>query len=97
MRQQLLAATVSGIALTLGQGTAAAQVAIEGPGVDLYVGPTYYDDDYYYAPRRRYYRDYRDYDDADRVRARERRNDRIVCGRYSYWDGNACQLGRRPY
>jgi hypothetical protein len=28
--------------------------------------------------------------------SRERRTDRIVCGRYSYFDGNACQPGRRP-
>jgi hypothetical protein len=44
---------------------------------------------------RRYYYGY--YDGAYGTRARERRRDRIVCGRYSYWDGNACQPGRRPY
>jgi hypothetical protein len=92
MRQLLLAAAVGATALMSGYGTAVAQVAIEVPGAGVYVGPTYYDDDY--APR--YYRDHRYYDDAYETRARERRNDRNLCGRYAYWDGNACQPGRRP-
>ena len=92
MRQLFLAAAVGATALMSGYGTAVAQVAIEVPGAGVYVGPTYYDDDY--APR--YYRDYRYYDDAYETRARERRNDRNLCGRYAYWDGNACQPGRRP-
>ena len=96
MRQLLLAVAVGGTALMSGYGTAAAQVAIEVPGAGLYVGPTYYDD-YGHGPRPYgHYRDYRYYDDAYRTGARERRNDRIVCGRYAYWDGHACQLGRRP-
>jgi hypothetical protein len=71
---------------------AVAQVAVEVPGAGVYVGPTHYDDGY----ASRYHRDYRYYDDAYETRARERRNDRNLCGRYAYWDGNACQPGRRP-
>jgi len=90
----LLAAAMGGTALMSGYCTAAAQVAIEVPGAGLYVGPTYYDDYYSYGPR--YYRGYRYYDDSYHVRSRQRRSDRNQCGRYAYWDGNACQLGRRP-
>jgi hypothetical protein len=92
MHQRFLAAAVGVIALMSGYGAAVAQVAVEVPGAGVYVGPTYSYDDY--APR--YYRDYRYYDDSYRTRARERRNDRNLCGRYSYWDGNSCQPGRRP-
>jgi hypothetical protein len=95
MRRQLLATAVGGIALMSGYGAATGQVAFEVPGVGLYIGPTFHDDyDYRYDRSHYGYRDYR-YDYP--ARARERRNDRIVCGRYSYWDGNACQPGRRPY
>lgn len=95
MRKLLLSAGVGGMALMWGYGTAVAQVAIEVPGAAVYVGPTHYGDDYSsYAPR--YYRDYRYYDDAYYTRARERRMDRKLCGRYAYFDGNACQPGRRP-
>jgi hypothetical protein len=66
MRQLLLAAAVGGTALL--SGTAVAQVAMEVPGAGVYIGPSHYDDDDYYAPR--YYRDYRYYDDAYRTRAR---------------------------
>ena len=97
MRRLILAAAVGGTALMSGYGTAVAQVAIEVPGAGVYVGPTHDDDDYY-APR--YYRSHRYYryydDDAYRTRARERRSDRNLCGRYAYFDGNACQPGRRP-
>jgi len=92
MHQRFLAAAVGAIALMSGYGAAVAQVAVEVPGAGLHVGPTYSYDDY--APH--YYRDYRYYDDSYRTRARERRNDRNLCGRYSYWDGNSCQPGRRP-
>jgi len=97
MRQLMLAAALGATALMSGYGTAVAQVAIEVPGAGVYLGPTYYDDDddYYFAPSYRY-REYRYYYDGPRTRARERRNDRTLCGRYSYWDGNACQPGRRP-
>jgi hypothetical protein len=101
MRPLILAAAVGGTALMAGYGTAAAQVTIEVPGAGVYIGPGYDDDyDYYEYDRRRvygYYRGYRYDDDTHRTRARERRNDRIICGRYSYWDGSACQPGRRPY
>jgi hypothetical protein len=93
MRQLMLAIAVGATALTSGYGAAVAQVAIEVPGAGVYVGPTHYDDDYY---ARRYYRDYRYNDNAYETRARERRNDRNLCGRYAYWDGNSCQPGRRP-
>jgi hypothetical protein len=97
MRQLLLTAAVGGTALMLGHGIAVAQVAIEVPGAGVYVGPNYYDDDddYYYSDRPRYYRGYRYYDDSYRWR-RNLRSDRNLCGRYAYWDGNACQPGRRP-
>jgi hypothetical protein len=97
MRQLLLSGAVVGAALVSGYCTAAAQVAIEVPGGGLYVGPTYYDG-YYdgYGADYGYYRRYRYYDDGYRAKRRERRNDRIICGRYAYWDGNACQSGRRP-
>jgi hypothetical protein len=94
MRQFLLAAAIGATALMSGYGTAIAQVAIEVPGAGVYVGPTYHEDDDYYT--RRYHRGYRDYDDAYRTRAHERRVDRNLCGRYAYFDGNACQPGRRP-
>lgn len=93
MRRLMLAAAVGGTALMSGYGTAVAQVAIEVPGFGVYLGPTYDDDDYY-APR--YYRGYRYYDDGYRTRAHERRVDRGLCGRHAYFDGNACQPGRRP-
>jgi hypothetical protein len=93
MRQLMLAIAVGATALTSGYGASVAQVAIEVPGASVYVGQTHYDDDYY---TRRYYRDYRYYDNAYETRARERRNDRNLCGRYAYWDGNSCQPGRRP-
>ena len=98
MRQLMLAAAVSGAALIAGYGTASAQVAIEIPGAGVYVGPGY-DDGYYseYGSRRAYgYRSYRYDDDGYHGRAGERRSDFQRCGRYSYWDGNACQPGRRP-
>ena len=96
MRRQLLATAVGGFALMSGYGAATGQVAFEVPGVGLYIGPTYHDDYYDYRYDRSHY-GYRDYRYDYPARARERRNDRIVCGRYSYWDGNACQPGRRPY
>src|SRR5262249_35325890 len=58
-------------------------------------GSTRYDDDYYtrrYDRSDRYYRFY----DYPHRRAQQRRVDRNLCGRYAYWDGNACQPGRRP-
>jgi len=91
MRQLLLAAAMAATVLMTGYGTAVAQVAIEVPGAGVYVGPTY--DGYYYGPR--YYRGYRYYDDNPYRARRERRNDFRNCGRYAYWDGNACQPGRR--
>jgi hypothetical protein len=102
MRRLMLAAALSGSALMAGYGTAAAQVAVEIPGAGLYIGPTYhYDDDYYYDDgptvyRYRHYRHYRYYDDSYRTRSHQRRVDRSTCPRHHYWDGNACQLGRRP-
>ena len=95
MRQLLLTAIVGGTALMSGYGAAVAQVAIEVPGAGVYVGPNYYDDDDYYSDRPSYYRGYRYYDDGYRWR-RELRSDRNLCGDYAYWDGNACQPGRRP-
>ena len=91
MRQLLLAAAMGGAALMWGYGTAVAQVAVEVPGAGVYVGPTYYDG---YGPR--YYRDYRYYDDYSYRSSHERRSDFEKCGRYSYWDGDACKPGRRP-
>lgn len=97
MRRQLIAATVGGAALISAYGTAGAQVAIEVPGAGVYVGPTYHDDDdYYYSNRPRSYRGYGYYYDNAYGRRRNLRSDRNLCGRYSYWDGNACQPGRRP-
>ena len=95
MRQLLLAAAVGGTAFMSGYGTAAAQVAIGVPGVGFYFGPTYHDDDYDYSHGPRYYRGYRYYDDTYRG-GRQLRSDRNLCGRYAYFDGNACQPGRRP-
>jgi hypothetical protein len=96
MCRLLLAAAMGGIALMSAYGTAGAQDIIEGPRGGVYIGPTYHDDYYDYGYSRRYY-GYRDFRYDYPARARERRNDRIICGRYSYWDGNACQPGRRPY
>jgi hypothetical protein len=91
MRHLILAAAVSGTALVAGYGAATAQVVIDTPAGGVYVGPSY--DRYEYGPRPYgYYRDYRYYGDN----YHERRADRDRCGRYSYWDGNACQPGRRP-
>jgi hypothetical protein len=101
MRRLILAAAMSGATLVGGYGIASAQVAIEIPGAGVYFGPNYHDDDdddfYDYRDRRvyRYYGSDR-YDDYRATKRRERRNDFAMCGRYSYWDGNACQLGRRP-
>jgi hypothetical protein len=97
MRKLLLTAAVGGTALMSGYGAAVAQVAIEVPGGGLYIGPNYHDDDYYYHGPRHYrsYRYYRYYDDGYRWR-RQLRSDYNTCGRYAYWDGNACQPGRRP-
>lgn len=94
MRQVLLAAAVGGTAVVAGYGVAIAQVAIEVPGAGVYIGPTYHDDDDYDS--RRYYRGDRHYGYGYRSRAHERRVDRNLCGRYAYFDGNACQPGRRP-
>ena len=95
MRQLLLTAAVGGTALMAAYGTASAQVAIEVPGAGFYVGPTYYDDDYYYSDYPRHYRGYRYYDDTYREE-RQLRSDFNQCGSYAYWDGNACQPGLRP-
>jgi hypothetical protein len=96
MRNLLLAAAVGGAALMSGYGTAAAQVAIDVPGAGFYVGPTYHDeDDDNYSRGPRYYRGDRYYNDTYRGH-RQLRSDFSVCGRYSYFDGNACQPGRRP-
>ena len=95
MRQLLLTATVGATALMSGYGAAVAQVAIEVPRAGLYIGPSHYDDDYYYSHGPRYDRGYRYYNDSYRWR-RQPRSDRNLCGRYAYWDGNACQPGRRP-
>ena len=99
MRRLMLAAALSGGTLMVGYGTAAAQVALEFPGAGVYVGPGYYydddyyhDDRYYYGPTYGYHRDRR-----DSRSGHERRRDRTVCGRYSYFDGSNCQPGRRPY
>ena len=60
-----------------------------GVDFDIYGGPAY---SYGYGPAEDH-----GYDaDADPTRAPELRSDFDQCGRYSYWDGNACQLGRRP-
>ena len=93
MRQLLLTAAVGGTALMSGYSTAVAQVAFEVPGAGIYIGPTYPDDDYYDS--RRYYHGYRYYDGGHRWR-RQLRSDRNLCGRHAYFDGNACQPGRRP-
>ncbi|MFZ1101300.1 MAG: hypothetical protein WAN86_00185 [Hyphomicrobiaceae bacterium] len=99
MRQLILAAVMSGATLVTGHGIASAQVAIELPGGGVYFGPNYYDDDddYDYRDRRvyRYYGDDRYDDDTYRGR-RQLRSDFNQCGYNAYWDGNACQLGRRP-
>ena len=94
MRQLMLAAAVGGTALISGYSAAVAQVAIEIPGAGVYLGPAYHHDDYYNYDRRHYYRGYRYYDDTYRT-GRPLRSDRHLCGRNAYWDGNACQLGRR--
>ena len=95
MRQLLLAAIVGGTAVMSGFDTAVAQVVIEVPGAGVYLGPTYHHDHYYSSHGPRYYRGYRYYDDTYRG-GRQLRSDRHLCGRYAYWDGNACQPGRRP-
>lgn len=94
MRNLLMAAAVGGAALISGYGTAAAQFGIQVPGAGLYIGQTYDDDDddYSYGPR--YYRSDRYYD--DNYRGHQLRSDFSQCGRYAYWDGDACQPGRRP-
>ena len=93
MRQLLLTAAVVGTAFM--SGAAVAQVAIEVPGAGLYIGPNHYDSDYYYSHGPRYDRGYRYYNDSYRW-GRQKQSDRNLCGRYAYWDGNACQPGRRP-
>jgi hypothetical protein len=96
MRNLFLAAAVGGAALMSSYGTAAAQVAIGVPGAGFYVGPTYYDDDDdNYSHRPRYYRGYR-YNDENYGGHRQLRSDFNLCGRSAYYDGNACQPGRRP-
>jgi hypothetical protein len=96
MRRLMLAAAVGGTALMSAYGIAVAQVAIELPGAGFYVGPIYYGDDYDYDygyDRRYYHRGYRYYDGT--YRRGQLRSDFNLCGRYAYWDGHACQPGRR--
>jgi len=95
MRELMLAAAVSGMALVAGFAPANAQLAIEVPGAGVYVGPTY-QDDYYYEPYGPRVYGYSDYDRGYRNRARERYSDREKCGRRAYWDGQVCLPGYRP-
>ena len=94
IRNLFVAIAVGVAALLSGYGTAVAQFGIEVPGAGVYVGQNYYDDDNY--PRgSRYYRGDRYYNDNYRGH-RQLRSDFSACGRYAYFDGNACQPGRRP-
>jgi hypothetical protein len=70
-------------------------ISAEGANVELVRDDCYWHRGHWHCPRYRY-RGYF-YRDSDSRTWRERRRDRTVCGRYSYWDGNACQPGRRPY
>ena len=96
MRHFLMAAAVSGTALFAGLGAANAQIAIETPAGGVYVGPSHYDDGYYYEPYGRRAYGYSGYDRGYDSRARERYSDRQRCGRNAHWDGQVCVAGRRP-
>ena len=95
MRRLLLAAAVGGTALMSGYGTAAAQVAIEIPGLACTWARLTMTTITLNSYGRSYDRDYRYYGDRHRTRGHER-SDRNICGRNAYWDGDACQPGRRP-
>jgi hypothetical protein len=69
-------------------------MAGEGAGFARVSDGCYWHRGHWHCEQNRYRRYYYD---GYRTRGRERRRDRIVCGRNSYWDGSACQPGRRPY
>ena len=96
MRRLMLAAAATGAALFAGYGSAAAQVVIETPPADVYVGTPYAYDSGYYTTRRGprvygYARDYRYDDDAIAVRP----SGPGGCGTYYYWNGDRCVDARR--
>jgi hypothetical protein len=69
-------------------------IGSEGANVELVRHDCYWHRGHWHCPRYRYRGYY--YSDHDSRGWRERRRDRTVCGRNSYWDGSACQRGRRP-
>lgn len=98
MRRLMLTAVATGAALVAGYGSATAQLVIETPPADVYVGTPYaYDSGYYYTDRRGprvygYTREYR-YDDDDAVAIRP--SGPGGCGTYYYWNGDRCVDARR--
>jgi hypothetical protein len=85
MRDKLILAATTAVAITMLSGAASAQ------GIGIYIGPpAAYDYEYYgYGPEYRSYRPrvygYRRYSDDDTYRVR-----RGGCGTYRYWDGDRC-------
>jgi len=85
MRDKLILAATTAVAITMLSGAASAQ------GIGIYIGPpAAYDYEYYgYGPEYRPYRPrvygYRSYRDDDTYRVR-----RGGCGTYRYWDGDRC-------
>ncbi len=95
MRNLMLAAAATSAALVAGYGSATAQVVIETPPADVYVGQPYaYDSDYTTRRGARVYgytREYRVDDDAIAVRP----SGPGGCGTYFYWNGDRCVDARR--
>ncbi len=95
MRRLMLTAAFTGAALVAGYGSATAQLVIETPPADVYVGTRSYDSGYYYDRRGPrvygYTREYRDGDDTFAVRP----SGPGGCGTYFYWNGDRCVDARR--
>lgn len=96
MRKFMLTAAATGAALVAGYGSATAQLVIETPPADVYVGTPYAYDSGYYTTRRGprvygYTREYRYDDDAIAIRP----NGPGGCGTYFYWNGDRCVDARR--
>ena len=97
MRRLMLAAAATGAVLVATYGTANAQLVIETPPADVYVGTPYAYDSGYYTTRRGprvygYTREYR-HDDDDTIGTRP--NGPGGCGTYYYWNGERCVDARR--
>ena len=95
MRRLMLTAAATGAALVAGYGNATAQLVIQTPPADVYVGTRSYDSGYYNDRRGPrvygYNRGYRYDDDAVAVRP----DGPGGCGTYFYWNGDRCVDARR--